>query len=163
MEQRVIRVIRTLVMIGDPLPMERAMVAVMQKYGPPPRVLEANNGRGNFSRWVEAGKTACGDNAPTSMDARQAAPVDNSPLGLSPYEAWQRRKLAPADAANCAATLVVNLVTRAPREPLVTEMKFVMTDPGYAIPAMRATAQQLADLQAQAVKARQNSGATPKL
>jgi hypothetical protein len=38
-----------------------------------------------------------------------------------------------------------------------------MTDPGYAIPAMRATAQQLADLQAQAGKARQNSGATPKM
>ena len=163
MEQRVIRVIRTLVMVDDPLPMERAMAAVTQKYGPPPRVLEAHNGRGNFARWVEAGKTACGDTAPTSMDARQAAPVDNSPQGLSTYEAWQRRKLAPPDAANCAATLVVNLVTRAPREPLVTEMKFVMTDPGYAIPAMRATAQQLADLQAQAGKTRQNAGAAPKL
>ena len=163
MEQRVIRVIRTLVMIDDPLPMERAMAAVTQKYGQPPRVLEAHNGRGNFLRWVEAGKTVCGDNAPTSMDARQTPPVDNSPAGLSPYEAWQRRKLAPADAAQCSAALVVNLVTRAPREPLVTEMKFVMTDPGYAIPAMRATAQQLADLQAQAGKARQNSGATPKM
>jgi len=160
MEQRVIRVIRTLVMVDDPLPMERAMAAVTQKYGPPPRVLEANNGRGNFSRWVEAGKTVCGDTAPTSMDARQAPPVDNSPAGLSHYDAWQRRKLAPADPANCSAALVVNLVTRAPREPLVTEMKFVMTDPGYAIPAMRATAQQIAE---QTGKARQNSGATPKL
>ena len=163
MEQRVIRVIRTLVMVDDPLPMERAMAVVAQKYGQPPRVLEANNGRGNFSRWVEAGKTVCGDTAPTSMDARQTPPVDNSPAGLSHHAAWQRRKLAPADAAQCAATLVVNLVTRSPREPLVTEMKFVMTDPGYAIPAMRATAQQIADLQAQAGKARQNSGATPKL
>lgn len=160
MEQRVIRVIRTLVMVDDPLPMERAMAAVTQKYGPPPRVLEANNGRGNISRWVEAGRTVCGDTSPSSMDARQVPPVDNSPMGLSQYEAWQRRKLAPADAANCSAALVVNLVTRAPREPLVTEMKFVMTDPGYAVPAMRATAQQIAE---QAGKARQNSGATPKL
>ncbi|MBN8494406.1 MAG: hypothetical protein J0M00_23565 [Burkholderiales bacterium] len=163
MEQRLIRVIRTLVMFDDPVPMDRAMAAVTQKYGAPPRVLEAHNGRGQIARWVEAGKTVCGDTAPTSMDARQVPPVDNSPLGLSAYETWQRRKLAPADAANCSAALVVNLVTRAPREPLVTEMKFMMTDPGYAVPAMRATAQQIADLQDQAKKARLNSGATPKL
>lgn len=162
MEQRVIRVIRTLVMYDDPLPMERAMAAVAQKYGKPPKVLEANLGSGNFSRWVEPGKTVCGDTASTSMDARQAPPVDNSPSGFSQYGIWQRRKLAPADASNCSAALVVNLVTR-PGDSFVREMKFVMTDPGYAVPAMRATAKQIADLEAQARKARQNSGAAPKL
>ena len=37
------------------------------------------------------------------------------------------------------------------------------TDPGYAVPAMRATAQQLAELQAKARKARMDSGTAPKL
>lgn len=162
MEQRVIRVIRTLVMYDDPLPMERAMAAVAQKYGKPHKVLEANLGSGNFSRWVEPGKMVCGDTAPTSMDARQAPPVDNTPNGFSQYGAWQQRKQAPVDAANCSAALVVNLVTR-PGNAFVREMKFTMTDPGYAIPAMRATAKQIADLEAQARKARQNSGTAPKL
>lgn len=93
----------------------------------------------------------------------QVPPVDNAPGGLGSYTAWQRRKLAPADASNCSAALVVNLVTRAPREPLVTEMKLTMTDPGYAVPAMQSTAKQIADLQGQARKARQNSGTVPKL
>lgn len=163
MEQRVIRVIRTLAMYDDPLPMDLAMASVTQKYGNPPNVREANHGRGNVLRWVEAGKTVCGDTRPGAFDALQAPPVDNSPGGLSGYEAWQRRKLAPADASNCSAALLVNLVTRAPREPLVREMKFVMTDPGYAVPAMQATAKQIADLQAQARKARQNTSTAPKL
>lgn len=163
MEQRVIRVIRTLAMYDNPLPMDRAMASVTQKYGKPSTVLEANDGRGNFSRWVEPGKVVCGDTAPTSMGARQTPPVDNSPAGLGQYQAWQRRKLAPADASTCSPALVVNLVTRAPREPLVTEMKFVMTDPGHAVPAMQATAKQLADLQAEARKTRQNSAAMPKM
>lgn len=162
MEQRVIRVIRTLAMYDDPLPMARAMASVTQKYGKPATVLEANMGSGNFSRWLEPGKTACGDTAPTSMDARQAPPVDNTPNGFSQYGAWQQRKQAPADASNCSAALVVNLVTR-PGNAFVREMKFTMTDPGYAIPAMRATAKQIADLEAQARKARQNSGTAPKL
>lgn len=162
MEQRVIRVIRTLKMNDDPLPMERAMDSVTQKYGKPHKVLEANLRNGNFSRWVEPGKMVCGDTAPTSMEARQAPPVDNSPDGVSQYGVWQKRKQAPADASNCSAALVVNLVTR-PGDAFVREMRFTMTDPGYAIPAMRAAAKQIADLQAQARKARQNSGAVPKL
>lgn len=163
MEQRVIRVIRTVTTQDDPIPMDRAMELVTQKYGRPPRTLAANDGRGQISRWVEAGKTVCGDTAQTSGDARLTPPVDNAPGGLSHYEAWKRRKLAPADAADCSGALVVNLVTRAPRETLVTQMKFTMTDPGYAIPAMRATAKQIADAQAQARKAREGSGAAPKL
>lgn len=163
MEQRVIRVIRTVTMQDDPIPMDRAMALVSQKYGTPPRTLAASDGRGQVSRWVEAGKTVCGDTAPTSGDARLTPPVDNAPAGLSHYEAWKRRKLAPADAADCGAALAVNLVTRSPRETLVTQMKFTMTDPGYAIPAMRATAKQIGDAQAQARKAREGSGAAPKL
>jgi hypothetical protein len=162
MEQRVIRVIRTLVLQDDPPPIERTLASVTQKYGTP-KVREANRGRGLVARWVEPGKPVCGATAPTSPDAWQAPPVDNAPGGLSQYEAWHRRKLAPADASNCSAALVVDLVTRAPGEPLVREMKLVMTDPGYAVPAMRATAQQLAELQAKARKARMNSGTAPKL
>jgi hypothetical protein len=162
MEQRVIRVIRTLVLQDDPPPLERALASVTQKYGTP-KVREANYGRGLVARWVEPGKAVCGDTTPTSRDAWEAPPVDNSPGGLGHYEAWHRRKLAPADASNCSAALVVDLVTRAPNEPLVREMKLVMTDPGYAVPAMRATAQQLAELQAKARKAAMNSGAVPKL
>lgn len=163
MEQRVIRVIRTLTLHDDPVALERATASVTQKYGKPAAVLQPNMGNGSISRWVETGKPVCGDTAPTSHDARQAPPVDNAPGGLSPYDAWHRRKLAPADASNCGAALVVNLVTRNAQDPLVREMKFVMTDPGYAVPAMRATAQQIADLQAQARKARQNVGTLPKL
>jgi hypothetical protein len=163
MQQRVIRVIRTLVLQDNPPPMERALASVTQKYGEPPKIREANYGRGLVARWVEPGKTVCGDTAPTSQDAWQAPPVDNAPGGLSQYDAWHRRKLAPADASHCSAALVVNLVTRAPGEPLVREMKLVMTDPGYAVPAMRATAQQLAELQAKARKARMDSGTAPKL
>ncbi len=159
MEQRVIR---SLQMDDDPLPMERAMASVAEKYGKPPQVLEAANGGGNFSRWVEAGKTVCGDTAPTSMEARQAPPVDNAPNGFSQYEAWQRSKLAPADASTCSAALVVNLIAN-PGNPFVREMKFTMTDPGYAISAMRATTKQIGELQAEAIKARQSSGAAPKL
>jgi hypothetical protein len=162
MEQQVIRVIRTLVLQDDPPPIERTLASVTQKYGTT-KVREANHGRGLVARWVEPGKPVCGDTAPTSPDAWQAPPVDNAPGGLSHYEAWHRRKLAPADASNCSAALVVDLVTRAPGEPLVREMKLVMTDPGYAVPAMRATAQQLAELQAKARKARMNSGTAPKL
>jgi hypothetical protein len=163
MEQRVIRVIRTLALHDDPLALERATASVTQKYGRPSAVLAPHLNNGSISRWVEAGKPVCGDTAPTSHDARQAPPVDHTPGGLSHYDAWHRRKLAPADASNCAAALVVSLVTRNAQDPLVREMTFVMTDPGYAVPAMRATAQQIADLQAQARKARQTSGAVPKL
>ncbi len=163
MEQRVIRVIRTLTMHNDPVPLERAVASVTQKYGRPSAVMESHTGMGSISRWVEGGKTVCGNTAGTSQDAREAPPVDNSPSGLGHYRAWQQRKLAPADASNCSAALVVNLVTMAPRNPLVREMKFVMTDPGYAIPAMQAAEKQIADLQAQARKARQSSGAVPKL
>lgn len=163
MEPRVIRVTRTLLMPSDPVALDRAMASVTQKYGKPAAVLDAHTGMGNISRWVEAGKTVCGITAPNSRDARETPPVDNSPAGLGHYRAWQQRKLAPADASNCSAALVVNLVTTAPRGTLVREMKLVMTDPGYAVTAMQATAQQIADLQAQARKARQNAGAVPKL
>lgn len=167
MEQRVIRVIRTLRLYDDPLPMERAMASVTQKYGKTPKVREAADSKGNnFLRWDEPGKTVCGDTRPNSWDAWQVPHVDNTPNGFSSYGALQRRKQAPADAANCSAALVVNLVTL-PGNPsnnaFVREMKFTMTDPGYAIPAMRATAKQIADLEAQARKARQNSGTAPKL
>lgn len=163
MEQRVIRVIRTVVLQDDPLPLERALAAVSQKYGKPPGMREANHGRGVVARWVEPGKTVCGDTAPTSLEAWQAPPVDNAPGGLGRYEAWHRRKLAPADGSNCSAALVVDLVTRAPGEPFVREMKLVMTDPGHAVPAMRAAARQVAERQAEARKARSSSGAAPKL
>lgn len=163
MEQRVIRVIRTLTMYSDPLPLERAVTSVTQKYGTTPNVRQTHNGNGRVSRWVEAGKTVCGDNRPNSSDAMQAPPVDNSPSGLSQYEAWQRRKLAPADASACSAALVVILTPLSFQQPLIREMKLVMTDPGYAIPAMQATAKQIADLQARARRDRQNSGPVPKL
>jgi len=163
MEPRVIRVIRTLTMPSDPVPLERAMASMTQKYGKPSAVMESNTGMGSISRWVESGKTVCGNTAANSQDAREAPPVDNSPSGLGHYRAWHQRKLAPADASNCSAALVVNLVTVAPRNPLVREMKFVMTDPGYAVSAMQATAKQISELQAEARKARQNSGSMPKL
>ena len=163
MEQRAIRVIRTLTMPNDPLALERAAASVTQKYGKASAVMEAHTGMGSILRWVEAGRTVCGDTAATSNDARQVPPVDNSASGLSHYKAWHQRKLAPADPSNCSAALVVNLVTVAPRNPLVKEMKFVMTDPGYAVPAMQATAKQIAELQAEARKTRQSSGTAPKL
>lgn len=163
MEQRVIRVIRTLVMYSDPLPLERAVTSVTQKYGNTPNVRQTHNGNGRVARWVEAGKAVCGDNRPTSADAMQVPPVDNSPGGLGHYEAWQRRKLAPADYSSCSAALVVSLTPVSFQEPLIREMKLVMTDPGYAVPAMQATAKQIADLQAQARKDRQKSGPGPKL
>ena len=163
MEQRVIRVMRTLTMYNDPLPLERAVASLTQKYGKPSAVMESHTAMGNTSRWLEAGKTVCGNTAANSQDAREAPQVDNSPSGLGHYKAWHQRKLAPADASNCSAALVVHLVTVAPRNPLVREMKFVMTDPGHAVPAMQAAAKQIADLQAQARKVRQNSGPVPKL
>lgn len=163
LEPRVIRVIRSLTMPNDPVALDRAMASVIQKYGQPSAVLDPHTNMGKIARWVEAGKTVCGNTAATSQDAREAPPVDNSPSGLGPYKAWQQRKLAPADASNCSAALVVNLVTVAPRNPLVREMKFVMTDPGHAVTAMQATAKQILDLQAQARTVRQSSGAVPKL
>lgn len=163
MEQRVIRVIRHMAMVDDPLSMDRAMETVAQKYGKPPKVRVASDSRGNVLRWDEAGKTVCGDTHPNSYDGLVPPPVDNQPQALSGYEAWKRRKLAPADASNCSAALVVNLITKTPRGSLVTEMKFTMTDPGYAIPAMQATAKQIADKQAEARKSRESSGSVPKL
>lgn len=163
MEQRVIRVIRTVKMTDAALPMERVRASVEQKYGKPGMVLEAHLRNGSFLRWDEPGKTACGDMRPTSAEARQAPTVDNNPAGFSQYAAWQKRKQAPADAANCAAALVVNLNTVRPGDALVREMKFTMSDPGYAIPAMRASVKQIADLEAEARKGRLSSGAGPKL
>lgn len=161
MEQRVIRVIRTLVMRDDPLPMEHAMSVVTQKYGKPPKLRELGNR--NVARWDEPGKTLCGDPAPAAASAWEAPPVDNNPAGLSHYRAWHQRKQAPADASNCGAALVVSFVHN-PGSAFVREMKFVMTDPGYAVAAMQATAKQIADQEAQAKNARQkNPEATPKL
>lgn len=160
MEQRVIRVIRTLAMHDDPLPMERAVAVVTQKYGKPPKSRDLDNR--HVARWDEAGKTVCGGQAPTAAAAWEAPQVDNTPGGISHYGALQRRKQAPADASNCSAALVVSLVHN-PGSTFVREMKFVMSDPGYAVAAMRATATQIADEEARARAARQDSGAVPQL
>lgn len=163
MEQRVIRVIRHVAMVDDPLPMERAMETVTQKYGKPPKLRVASDSRGNVLRWDEPGKTVCGDTSPNSFDGLVPPPVDHQPQALSGYEAWKRRKLAPADASSCSGALLINLITSTPRGSLVSEIKFTMTDPGYAIPAMQATAKQIADMQAQARKSRGSSGPALKL
>jgi hypothetical protein len=163
MEQRVIRVIRTVSMPSQPVAMDSVLASVVQKYGRPAATLESNNGMVSILRWLEAGKPVCGNPAASAQDAREAPPVDNSPAGLGHYRAWQQRKLAPPDPSDCSGALVVSLATLAPRGPLVKEMKLVMTHPGYAIPAMQATARRLAELEAEAKKTRRTSGAVPKL
>ena len=161
MEQRVIRVIRTLALHGDPISMDRASASVLQKYGKPQRSFDAS-GRGAILRWNESGKPVCGDTSPTAAEARLAPSVDNSPSGLGFYDVWKRRKLAPADASNCGAALVAQLVTFVGQSS-VNEMKFTMSDPGYAVPAMQATAKQIAEMENKARGIRQQSGSVPKL
>lgn len=161
MEQRVIRVIRTLGLHGAPLPMERATASVLQKYGKPQRSFDAS-GRGAILRWNESGKPVCGDTSATAAEARLAPSVDNSPSGLGFYEVWKRRKLAPVDASNCSAALVAQLVTFVGQSS-VNEMKFTMSDPGYAVQAMQATGKQIAEMENKARGIRQQSGSMPKL
>ncbi len=158
LEQRVISLRRTLSSYADPPALERMISTVTQKYGKP--TTESKYGIGHVTTqfgWAEANRKPCG-----KVDKGLLLPPVSQAPNLRWYELQQRNKLAPADPTQCSPVLQAKLTT-APGGSSVVTMEFQMTDPGHGVAAMQATAKWLADLEAQARKARLNSGDAPKL
>lgn len=159
LEQRVISLRRTLTNYANPPALERMIDTVTQKYGKP--TTEQKYGIGILTTqlaWAQADRKPCG-----KVDKGLLLPtVGQTPDGLRWYELQQKNKLAPPDASQCSAVLQAILKTAAGGSSVVS-MEFQMADPGHAVPAMQATAKWLADLEADARKARLKSGDTPKL
>lgn len=158
-DQRVISLRRTLSNYANPLALERMIDTVAQKYGKPST--ESKYGIGQLTTqlaWAEANRKPCG-----KVDkGLLLPPVSQTPDSLRWYELQRKNKLAPDNAADCSAVLQAKLTTKAGGSSVVT-MEFQMTDPGYGVPAMQATAKWLAELEAEARNARLKSGSAPKL
>jgi hypothetical protein len=159
MPQRVIGVRRDVAMWSNPPSVDRMRDSLTQKYGQPQTFTLGGLPKAGRADWAEAGKTVCGQQPgkPLAMPAVSQAPRD-----LRLYQQWQQQRLAPADLSTCAARLGANLTIKEGGSSvvgLVTEMN----DYAYMLPALQATAKWLADQEAEARKARLNSGAAPKL
>ncbi len=159
LEQRLISLRRTLTSYANPPALERMMDTLEQKYGKPATV--QTYGIGMISTdlaWVQADRKPCG-----KVDkGLLLPPVSQTPDALRWYAVQQKNQLAPADPSQCSAVLQAKLKTKSGGSSVVS-MEFMMTDPGYGVPAMQATSKWLADQEANARKARLNSGDTPKL
>ncbi|MBL8264909.1 hypothetical protein [Steroidobacter sp.] len=157
--QRVISLRRTLSSYANPPALERMIDSVAQKYGKPNT--QSKYGIGQITTqlgWAEANRKPCG-----KLDkGLLLPPVSQTPDSLRWYDLQQKNGLAPANASECSGVLQVKLTTKAGGSSVVT-MEFQMTDPGYGVPAMQATKQWLADLEAEARKVRLDSGKAPKL
>lgn len=159
LEQRLISLRRTLTSYANPPALERMMDTLTQKYGKPATV--QTYGIGMISTdlaWAQADRKPCG-----RVDkGLLLPPVSQTPDALRWYADQQKKRLAPTDPSQCSAVLQAKLKTKSGGSSVVS-MEFLMADPGYGVPAMQATSKWLADQEANARKARLNSGDTPKL
>ncbi len=160
--QRVVRVRRAVTSYGDPPALPRVIDSFVQKYGKPAN--QATYGVGTKTTvldWVEPGRPVCGHKGDASKGLLMT-PVAQAPDALRIYQRWQQQKLAPADLSTCSARLRATLTTQ-PGGSSVATIVVEMSDASHAVPALEATAKWLADLEAEARRARLNSGAAPKL
>ncbi len=159
-EQRVIRVRRTVSSYQNPPPLERMESALTQKYGKPTESRTHGIGiKSNVMSWVEAGKTLCGHRPGKAMGF---IGVGQSPRDLNKFYQYQQQKLAPADLSQCSAMAQAKMDYKEGGSS-VTVLEVELRDYGYALPSLEATAKWLDGLEAEARKARLNSGDTPKL
>jgi hypothetical protein len=157
LEQRVIGVRRAMSTYANPPPLDRMHASLIQKYGQPLKDTTGGMGvkRRNLS-WAEPGKAQCGGERHFFPGAKQ------SPNDLKKFYQYQQQQLAPADLSQCGAQMRAAMEYReggASVNVLVVEMN----DYGYILPALEATAKWLADLEAEARKARLGSGEIPRL
>jgi hypothetical protein len=157
--QRVIGVRRDVAMWSNPPSVDRMLDSLTQKYGKPQAFTLGGLPKAGRADWAEAGKSVCGQQPgkPLVMPS-----VSQSPRDLRLYQQWQQQRLAPADLSNCAARLAANLTIKEGGSSVVSLMT-EMNDYAYMLPALQASAKWLAEQEADARKARLNSGATPKL
>lgn len=156
-EQRVIGVRRALSTYQNPPLLDRMHDSLTQKYGMP--VNDATFGIGLKSRnlsWAEAGKALCGGEKHFLPGASQ------SPNDLKKFYQYQQQQLAPADLAQCGAQMRASMEYREGGSSVNT-LVIEMNDYGYLLPALEATAKWLSELEAEARKARLDSGAVPRL
>lgn len=159
LEQRVIRLRRTLTSYANPPALERMIDSLTQKYGKPGTEQKYGIGQTNTDlAWAEAERKPCGKVDKGFL----LPPVSQSPDSLKWYELQQKNGLAPTELSQCSAVLQAKLTTKAGGSSVVT-MEFLMADPAHGVPAMQATAKWLAELEAEARKVRLDSGDAPKL
>ncbi|MDO9600239.1 MAG: hypothetical protein Q7J47_21170 [Azoarcus sp.] len=160
LEQRVIGVRRVVTSYQNPPPLERVVEALTQKYGKPVDYRTLGMGvKSTFAGWTEAGKTACGLQPGKGISLPGAS---QSPNDLKKFYQWQQQKLAPADLSKCSALLLAKMDYREGGSSVNT-LVVEMNDYGYLLQALEATAKWLSETEAEARKARLNSGAAPKL
>jgi hypothetical protein len=157
LEQRVIGVRRVLSTYKNPPPLDSMNDSLTRKYGKP--VSDATFGIGVKNRilsWTEAGKASCGGEKQFMPGASQ------SPNDLKKFYQYQQQQLAPADLSQCGAQMRANMGYM-DNGSSVNTLEIEMNDYGYLLPALEATAKWLSELEAEARKARLDSGAVPQL
>jgi hypothetical protein len=158
--QRVIGVRREITTYSNPPALDRMLDSLNQKYGKPLHYATYGIGMKNgISHWAEAGKPRCGEQPGRGP---MFTPASQGPRELNKYRQWQKQGFAPADLSKCSALLQANVTIHQGGSSvvgLVTEMN----DIGYMLPALLSTEKWLADKEAEARRARLESGTTPKL
>lgn len=143
--------------LPNPPTQDQLMKSVVQKYGAPTTHTPFTGGA-SFTRmiWAEPGRPQCWrSNAQQAAGFAPASPVLEI---LRQFADRQKRGLAPADLSQCGASAQYT----AYNDP-VRNFALEMTDTGPWVVSLQATQRWLAQLEADARKARVGAGATPKL
>jgi len=157
LEQRLIRVRRTMTLYKEPPPLDRVLDSLTQKYGEPRSSQTSGIGeKAVISTWAEPGKALCGG------EKRFFIGVGQSPDRLKLFRQLQQENLAPADLSQCGAQMQSSVRYREGGSS-VHAMEVEMRNYDYALPALEAAAKWLDAQEAEARKARLDSGTAPKL
>lgn len=146
---------------GAPLPnpptQDQLAKSVVQKYGAPATHMPFTGGA-SFTRmiWAEPGRPQCWRSNP--QQPAGFAPASPVLEILRQFADRQKRGLAPADLSQCGASAQFTAYS----DP-VRNFSLEMTDTGPWVASLQATQRWLAQLEAEARKARVSAGATPKL
>ncbi len=158
--QRLVRIRRTVATWSNPPSDERMLDSLTQKYGKPASLTTTGIGTRNRNGiWVEPGKPICGHQRGRQIGMIGVGP---SPRDLQRFRQYQQQGTAPRDLSTCSALLQANMVIHQGGSSVVG-LEVVMQDYGAQLPALEATARWLEELEANARKARLNSGSAPKL
>jgi hypothetical protein len=155
-EQRVVGVRRGLNTYTNPPPLDRLLGSLTQKYGTPLNDTTGGSGTIRNLSWAEADKALCGGERNFFTGANQM------PASLQRFHQWQQQQLAPADLSQCGAQMRATMNYR-DGGASVTTLAIEMKDYGYLLSALVSATQWLADLEAEAKKARLDSTDIPLL
>lgn len=149
--------VRRIAPLQNPPTHDQLVKSVLQKYGAPATHIPFKGGN-SFTRmvWAEPGRPQCWRTSPQQAAGFVAA----SPVldVLKQFADRQKRGLAPTDLSQCGASAQF----AAQSDPVRT-LSMEMTDTGPWVSSLQATQRWLAQLEADARKARVGTGTTPRL